>query len=86
MAEVQRGAGFRDALIFLAMAGVIVPVFHRLKVSPVIGFLPGGLFLGPHGLAHFADHVPWLGYVTITDIASVQPQDGDETGRQSIFK
>jgi monovalent cation:H+ antiporter-2, CPA2 family len=73
MADIQHGADFRDALIFLAMAGVIVPVFHRLKVSPVIGFLLGGLFVGPHGLARFADSVPWLGYVTIRDIGSVLP-------------
>ncbi len=39
----------------------------------MIGFLLGGLCLGPHGLARFADHVPWLGYVTITDIGSVMP-------------
>ena len=64
---------FRDALIFLVMAGVIVPVFHRLKISPVIGFLLGGVAVGPHGLASFADTVPILRAITISEIASVAP-------------
>ena len=30
---------YREALVFLATAGVVVPLFHRIKISPVLGFL-----------------------------------------------
>ena len=34
--------GYRDLLLFLAMAGVVAPLFKRFKISPVLGFLLGG--------------------------------------------
>jgi CPA2 family monovalent cation:H+ antiporter-2 len=34
-------------VVFLIAAGVIVPLFHRLRVSPVLGFLGAGAMLGP---------------------------------------
>ena len=49
----------REVLLFLATAGVVVPLFQRLKVSPVIGFLGAGVLLGPHGLGGLSDQ-PWL--------------------------
>jgi CPA2 family monovalent cation:H+ antiporter-2 len=62
------GAGeFKDLVVFLAAAGVVVPLFSRLKISPVLGFLFAGMVLGPHGLGQFAQAAPWLGWVTITD-------------------
>ncbi|MCA1952235.1 MAG: cation:proton antiporter [Hyphomicrobiales bacterium] len=73
---MEHGPGlgpFRDLIIFLVIAGVIVPVFHRLRVSPVIGFLLGGVFLGPHGLASLASHWPWLGALTFAHIRDFAP-------------
>ena len=49
----------KEVLLFLATAGVVVPLFRRLKVSPVIGFLGAGVLLGPHGLGRLSDQ-PWL--------------------------
>lgn len=63
---------FRELIVFLAAAGIVVPVFHRLRLSPVLGFLTVGLLIGPYGLALFADRLPWLAYVTIGDIAGVR--------------
>lgn len=73
MAEVHGAGYFREALIFLTMAGVIVPVFHRLKISPVIGFLIGGVILGPHGLAHLFGDQPFIRAITIYDVGAVAP-------------
>ncbi len=53
--------GTRETLLFLATAGVAVPVFSRLRVSPVLGFLFAGIILGPYGLgalAHAAALMP----------------------------
>lgn len=61
------GEDYKDLLLFLAAAGVVAPLFSRLKLSPVLGFLAAGVLLGPHGLGRFADQAPWLGWLTITD-------------------
>ncbi len=39
-----------SALIFLAIAVVVTPVCHRLRVSPIIGYLVVGSIVGPYGL------------------------------------
>jgi CPA2 family monovalent cation:H+ antiporter-2 len=36
--------------LFLVVAGVVVPLFRRLRVSPVLGFLLAGMAIGPHVL------------------------------------
>jgi hypothetical protein len=48
---------YKELLLFLATAGVIVPLFGRLKVSPVFGFLAAGIVLGPFGLGALAKDV-----------------------------
>lgn len=42
-------------LIFLAAAVIAVPVFRKLGLGPVIGYLAAGIAIGPHGAALFAD-------------------------------
>ncbi|MFN3352791.1 MAG: cation:proton antiporter [Brevundimonas sp.] len=66
------GDTYKDLLLFLAAAGVVVPLFTRLRISPVLGFLAAGVLLGPHGLGRFAEQAPWLGVFTISDRAQVQ--------------
>lgn len=62
----------REVVVFLIAAGLIVPVLHRLKISPVLGFLGAGLVIGPYGLARFAADLPWLSYLVIADIDGVR--------------
>lgn len=57
----------REVIVFLVAAGVVVPLFNRLRVSPVLGFLLVGLVIGPFGLARFTDTLPWLHYVVIDE-------------------
>jgi len=63
----------REVMVFLFAAGIIVPLVHRLRISPVFGFLVVGLAIGPHGVARFADVLPWLHYISITDLEGVRP-------------
>ncbi len=56
--------GLKGLIIFLVVAGVIVPLFHRARVGTVLGFLIAGVVLGPHGLGSLADTNPWLRYAT----------------------
>src|SRR6266404_918868 len=57
---------FKDALLILGTAGVIVPVMHRLKISPILSFLAVGAALGPHGLGRLAAGEPVLEWFTVT--------------------
>jgi CPA2 family monovalent cation:H+ antiporter-2 len=63
-AEVSPGE-YKDVVLFLATAGVVVPLFRQWRISPILGFLVAGVLLGPYGLGALADTVPWLAAVTI---------------------
>lgn len=62
----------REAVVVLAAAGLVVPVMHRLRISPVLGFLVVGLVIGPFGLGRVAETVPALRWITIQDPALVR--------------
>lgn len=44
-----------DILVFLSAAVVVVTAFHRLKTSPILGYLAAGTLIGPFGLAIIRD-------------------------------
>ena len=62
-----------DALVILGAAGIVIPVFARWRITPVIGFIIVGFLVGPHGLGAFASHHPWLNAITITNAARLTP-------------
>src|SRR6201997_471387 len=64
---------YKQALIVLGAAGVVIPLFHRLRLSPVLGFMLVGIVVGPFGLASLIPHLPWLSAVTISPLASIEP-------------
>ena len=66
-------SGFSDALVILGAAGVVIPAFARIRISPVIGFILVGLLVGPAGLGAMAQELPWLNYVTISNPEAVEP-------------
>jgi CPA2 family monovalent cation:H+ antiporter-2 len=65
--------GFSDALVILGAAGLVIPAFARLKISPVIGFILVGLLVGPSGLGALARDYPWLYHITISDPHAIEP-------------
>ncbi|MCB1541907.1 MAG: cation:proton antiporter [Rhodoblastus sp.] len=56
---------WRQPLIFLITAGLVVPLFRRLRVSPVLGFLIAGALLGPFGAGRLAEQFPVFSMITI---------------------
>ncbi|MFZ5782082.1 MAG: cation:proton antiporter [Pseudomonadota bacterium] len=66
MAGTQDIVVFKDALIVLGTAAVVAPVVHRLKISPVLGFLAMGATLGPHGLGQLASDSRIIDWITVT--------------------
>mgnify|MGYP001317752888 FL=1 len=49
-----------QAVLFLGTAGVVVPLFKRLNVSPTLGFLIAGILLGPFVMGQIAALLPLL--------------------------
>lgn len=62
-----------DALVILGAAGLIIPIFARFRITPVIGFILVGVLVGPYGLGKLVYHYDWLGFVTITDPEGLEP-------------
>ena len=64
-------AHYSNVIAFLATAGVAAPLFKRLKISPILGFLLAGVALGPEGLARYVPAAPWLDYFTVSKPAEI---------------
>jgi CPA2 family monovalent cation:H+ antiporter-2 len=64
---------YKHALIVLGAAGVVIPVFHRLHISSVLGFILIGIVVGPFGLASLTSHLPWLSAITISQPQAIEP-------------
>ena len=65
--------GFSDALVILGAAGIVIPAFARIRISPIIGFILIGMLVGPTGLGALTERFHWLHYVTITNPEAVEP-------------
>lgn len=62
----------REILIFLAAAGLIMPLVRKLRISPVLGFLCIGLLIGPYGLGRLTALVPGLELIVITETDGIE--------------
>ena len=62
-----------DALVILGAAGIVIPVFTRFRITPVIGFILIGIAVGPFGLGEWVYEYPWLSHVTISDPEGLEP-------------
>jgi CPA2 family monovalent cation:H+ antiporter-2 len=72
-AELSTTPMLSDALVILGAAGIVIPVFARFRITPIIGFLMVGLAVGPYGLGRMVSEYPWLAHFTITDPDGLEP-------------
>jgi CPA2 family monovalent cation:H+ antiporter-2 len=62
-----------DTLVILGAAGIVIPVFTRFRITPIIGFILIGVAVGPYGLGSLVEQIPWLYYITISDPEALTP-------------
>ena len=62
-----------DALVILGAAGLVIPVFTRFRVTPIIGFILIGILVGPYGLGRLVFEHPMLNHITISDPEALEP-------------
>ena len=70
---LETGSMLSDALVILGAAGIVIPLFARFRITPVIGFILVGIAVGPFGLGRLVEGQPWLGYVTISNREALEP-------------
>ncbi len=70
---IQPTSLLSDGLVILAAAGIVIPLFARFRITPVIGFILVGVLVGPFGLGSAVAQLPWLHYVTISDPHRLEP-------------
>src|SRR5215510_8927205 len=66
-------SGLSDALVILGAAGIVIPAFARMRVSPVIGFILVGILVGPSGLGSLTKSAPWLNHFAISNPRAIEP-------------
>ena len=73
MAGELHSSGLGNVLIILGAAGIVIPAFARLRITPVIGFILIGILVGPSGLGSLAADHSWLSWITIRQTEDIEP-------------
>ncbi|MBC9176412.1 monovalent cation:proton antiporter-2 (CPA2) family protein [Pseudoroseomonas ludipueritiae] len=87
----EHGSDLVQAVVVLAAGVVAVPLFRRLGLGSVLGYLAAGLAIGPFGLRFFQDpqavlHVAELGVVMFLFVIGLEMQPSRLWGmRRDIF-
>ncbi|QUL38456.1 cation:proton antiporter [Erythrobacter sp. JK5] len=71
--ELELSPVMSDALVILGAAGIVIPVFARFRITPIIGFILIGVLVGPFGLGALVEEIPWLTHITISDPDALTP-------------
>jgi CPA2 family monovalent cation:H+ antiporter-2 len=67
MEAAAHPAVYKEIVAVLIAAGVIIPLFRKLGVSSILGFLLVGILAGPHALGQLAESYTWLQPFALTD-------------------
>lgn len=71
--DLHNTAGLTDTLVVLGATGLVIPIFARFRISPMIGFILVGLLVGPSGLGAMVGQYEWLRHVTISNTQAIAP-------------
>lgn len=89
--EAMAGGQLVKAVALLGAAVVMVPLFRRLGLGSVLGYLCAGLLIGPFGLGWFSDpqailHTAELGVVMFLFVIGLEMRPAHLWGlRRQIF-
>ena len=67
MALPLESSTFKDIVVVLGAAGLVIPAFAALRISPVVGFILFGIVAGPSGLGALVAAHPALAFITISN-------------------
>lgn len=67
MALPLESSAFKDIIVVLGAAGLVIPAFAALRISPVVGFILVGVAVGPFGMGALVPMLPGLALLTISD-------------------
>ena len=62
---------FREIVLFLVFAGVLIPLLGKWRVNQVLGFLAAGVLVGPFGAGSLSQQWPWMAWFTFPRQESV---------------
>ncbi|MDP3136814.1 MAG: cation:proton antiporter, partial [Burkholderiaceae bacterium] len=76
---LEQSGDLVKVIVLLAAGVVAVPLFKRLGLGSVLGYLAAGLFIGPFGLGFFTEsqtilHVAELGVVMFLFVIGLEMQ------------
>jgi monovalent cation:proton antiporter-2 (CPA2) family protein len=70
---METASHFKDILIVLGTAGLVIPLLMRWGISSILGYLIIGILLGPDVMGRIAEFLPALKFLAITSNNDISP-------------